>query len=151
MKRGTGVIIFLILLSACGNKQQVPAGVLEPEKMESLLWDFMRADQFLLNFVNFRDTSVIYRDRERFRLYQEILDLHHLDQQTFRKSYTYYLDHPARLGVVMDSLRNREKPLPPDMVTPVQDSTAPVTPGQVNVYTDTAEKKPVKLQPVKDL
>ena len=36
-----------MFFAGCKSKNTVPRGVLSPDKMEAVLWDMMRADQFL--------------------------------------------------------------------------------------------------------
>ena len=61
----------IVLLAACGNKNRIPSGVLQPRQMEAVLWDLMRADQFLADYVFSKDTSK-KQDQESIRMYTQI-------------------------------------------------------------------------------
>ncbi|MEI9934695.1 MAG: hypothetical protein WDM71_07535 [Ferruginibacter sp.] len=40
------IVCSIICLAGCKNKDGVPSGILEREKMQAVLWDIMRADIF---------------------------------------------------------------------------------------------------------
>ena len=69
------LLLFLVagvlVAGSCGKKNKIPADILPPEKMEIVLRDMMRADQFLSDFVLNRDTSK-KKEPESFSMYSNI-------------------------------------------------------------------------------
>jgi hypothetical protein len=109
MRRGAAfffLVISLVMLS-CGGRDRLPGGVLSEEKMEAVMYDMMRADQFLGDFVLSQDSTLVRKD-ESIRLYREILALHDIDQETFRESFYYYRSRPELLRSVMDSINKKD-------------------------------------------
>jgi len=116
MKTGLFVIVLSLTFIQCGNKNSVPGDVLPPEKMQSVLWDMMRADRFLVDFV-LKDTS-LNKTSASIQLYQQVFAIHGIDKEKFKKSFEYYEAHPAFLKVMMDSLS--KLPLLPDSTKTVK-------------------------------
>jgi hypothetical protein len=92
-----------LVLWACSGKEKIPAGVLPEKKMQAVLLDIMRADQFLANFVLNRDTSLDKRE-ESIKLYRRIFRSHTVSKEDFQQSMIYYSAHPALLKTLMDSV-----------------------------------------------
>lgn len=118
------LLCFLFLIAACGSKNKVPGNVLPPKKMEAILWDMMRADQLLADYVLNKDTAKD-KDKESIKMYEQIFGFHKISKEEFERSFSYYRSNPERLKVIMDSIQNRK-------------SVAPV-PAVVN-HRDTANK-----------
>ncbi|HEY1113316.1 MAG TPA: DUF4296 domain-containing protein [Chitinophagaceae bacterium] len=97
--------VLLLLAVSCNNGRKLPKGVLPKEKMESVLWDMLRADE-MVALQHSKDTS-INRFDSSVRLYQQVLKLHRTDQATFTKSFKYYQSRPDLLKPVFDSLQKR--------------------------------------------
>lgn len=101
------VLIFsLCFLLSCGSKSGTPKGILSEKKMRDVLWDVMRADQFLTDFVFSKDTTLDKR-KETIRLYRRIFSSHKISEENFRQSFAWYRDHPQRLKKVLDSIANK--------------------------------------------
>ncbi len=109
-----------LVLWACSNKEKIPEGVLPEKKMQAVLWDIMRADQFLANFVLSRDTALDKR-KESIRLYSRIFHSHAVTKEDFQQSMAYYSAHPELLKTLMDSVSALSLRRP---VTPVDTSVA---------------------------
>ncbi len=92
-----------LVLLACSRKENIPDGILPEKKMQAVLWDIMRADQFLASFVLSRDTSLDKRE-ESIKLYSRIFRVHTVTKEDFQKSMAYYSAHPELLKVLMDSV-----------------------------------------------
>jgi len=137
----TGFLFFL--LTSCSRKEATPAGVLPVAKMKDVLWDVMRADQFLANFVFSRDTSVNKRTAS-IRLYRQVFRIHGVTHESFQQSLDYYLAHPAMFKVILDSVTAKSPDLPPPVDSTETETQTDTIPAPVK---DTA--KPVKaLRPV---
>ena len=113
--RPLALLLFLSLLS-CRRAGTIPSDILPPDKMESVMWDMMRADQFNLDHVFSKD-STVDRKAKSLELYRQVMALHEITQDEFRKSFYYYRARPELLRVVMDSL-NRRSIYQVDVITP---------------------------------
>src|SRR5687768_12776585 len=103
MKKPGIIILMIILFASCSNKQEIPSNVLPPDKMEQVLWDMMRADQYLGIYVFNRDTSK-NRINESLEYYHRIFKLHQVTKEQFDRSYTFYRAHPILFKAIMDSI-----------------------------------------------
>lgn len=104
MKKLLIVISALFLYaSSCRSKEEIPADIIPKDKMEALLWDMIRADQFLTSYVFNKDTSVD-QNTHSIQLYQQVLTLHNTTRDDFEKSFSFYKSHPELLKQVLDSL-----------------------------------------------
>lgn len=74
-----------------------------PSQMQAVLWDMMRADQFLADYVLNKDTS-FKKDEKRFNMYHQVFAIHKIDKEIYQRSLNYYLDHPDLLKVILDSI-----------------------------------------------
>ena len=104
----------------------MPEGILSPDKMQEVLWDMIRADEFLVSYV-IKDTSVD-RKTESIKLYDKVFNLHDISKSTFEKSFKYYQQHPEILKPIMDSLNARKTSADIGEPVPIHDSLQkPVT------------------------
>jgi hypothetical protein len=106
----------LALISSCGSKNQLPAGILKPEKMEAVLWDVIKADVFTTEFI--KKDSAKNTTTENLKLQQQIFAIHKISKTDFYKSYDYYKLNTVAFKKILDSMivraeRNRyTKPQP---------------------------------------
>ena len=99
------IIILLIglnLMSSCRNKEQIPAGVLKPEKMKAVLWDVIKADVFTAEFIK-KDSSK-NATTENLKLQQQIFAIHKVTKADFYNSYDYYKGNTVEFKKIVDSL-----------------------------------------------
>jgi hypothetical protein len=100
--------------------------------MQAIVWDMMRADQYLGDFVFPKDTS-INKDSQSIRMYQQILAIHKLSKEEFNRSWNYYKAHPALMQQIMDTVSR--KPVNASPITaPVPDSLLPPEPPPVKKH-----------------
>ncbi|MFM2138442.1 MAG: hypothetical protein RJA57_749 [Bacteroidota bacterium] len=118
MKGLTFACLLCILLS-CGNKNRIPSGVLPEKKMQAVLWDLMRVDQFLGDHLFRTPDTAIGKVRISTGYYQEVLRQHGITRETFRVSYDYYSAHPERMRSILDSIAVGTDPVS----LPVPDTT----------------------------
>ena len=102
MTRWLGLIL-LFLLVACSGKNDVPAGVLERNKMEDVIWDMIQADQYYREYL-LRDSVGKDMQQVRYKLYEDVFKIHKISKATFDKSYDYYSNRPKLMKEVFDSL-----------------------------------------------
>ena len=96
---------FLFFLSICiwsCSQAPAPDSVLSPEKMESVLYDLVHAEEFV-DFSSMQDSS--YRNfSKRAALYDSISNIHSITKETFKKSWQYYQGRPDLLKKILESL-----------------------------------------------
>ena len=117
MKAGIAMICLAFIQLCCNNNSNVPADILPAPQMQVVLWDMMRADRFLTDYVLNRDTS-LNRKSASIKLYQQVFAIHGITKETFQKSFSYYQAHPALLQGIMDSLNNKSREAPTELVRP---------------------------------
>lgn len=101
------LFLSLLILVSCSEKNKVPKGILPPQKMEVVLWDLIRADEFVLNYI-VKDTSR-NRKLESIKLYEQVFTIHGINKGKFQKSFLFYEKHPELLQPLMDTLEKRQK------------------------------------------
>ena len=127
-----------VLLAACKKKDKIPGHVLPQKKMQAVLQDVMRADQFLTDFVFNKDTS-LDKKTESVKLYSRVFAQHHVSKEEFQESFSFYRSHPELLKTIMDSIGANKQtaeatlpagtaPTPDTTLRPVKDSLSPDTP-----------------------
>ncbi len=112
---------FLILsfLLSCSDKNKLPKGVLPKQKMQEVMWDMIRAGEFLNGFVLYKDTA-IDKVAVSQKWYNKVYQLYKITKTDFDRSYAYYQDHPVLMKELLDSLSKKQVPVKPA----IQDSTA---------------------------
>jgi hypothetical protein len=92
----------LALMSSCGNKEKLPAGILKPAKMQAVLWDVIKADVFTTDYIK-KDTAK-NSTAENLKLQQQIFSIHKISKADFYKSYDYYKSNTVVFKKVVDSM-----------------------------------------------
>jgi hypothetical protein len=101
------------MFAACSNRP-VPKGIIEPGRMESVVYDLLKVDEYLNNYVS-QDTSVNLK-LKRSVLYEQVFTLHNTNRKEFYTSYRYYQQHPDIQKTLFDSIlakSGRVKAVPP--------------------------------------
>ena len=95
-------LLLTCFLVACKSRQELPKGILKPEKMQDVFWDFIRADVYTTNFMTVSPTTrpVV----ENIRMQNKIFATHHVSKDEFYKSYAYYSNHKELMTVMIDSM-----------------------------------------------
>ncbi len=62
--------------------------------MQAVLWDLMRADQFLADYVFNKDSS-LDKTTESLKYYQKIFAIHKVSKEEFQESFSFYQAHPV--------------------------------------------------------
>ena len=117
------LLLMIIFGVGCNSKPEAPAKLLSRDKMEDILWDLMRADLFINNYMVIKDTA-LDKKKQGIELYSQILNLHKVTQEQFRESFQYYRSQPEELKILMDSLshHNDSNQLKKATKLPVADS-----------------------------
>ncbi len=109
----------LFLLSSCGSNEEIPEGVLNPEKMQAVLWDVINADAYTKEFIS-KDSA---KDavKENLNLQQQIFAIHKVSKEAFYKSFDYYKTNTSAFKQILDSMttqaerKNNEKIRPTNL------------------------------------
>jgi hypothetical protein len=94
-------VIFVLFLFSCSNKDHAPK-IISSGEMKEVMWDMMRADIFVNDFVVRDNTKNKLAESEK--LYEEIFLIHKIDRARFNSSLKYYQSHPEAFQPVLDSL-----------------------------------------------
>lgn len=131
MKKGSLILLICVaaLLLACSDKNKLPKGILPQSEMQAVMWDMIRAADFLNNYVFYRQQNVD-KAAESEKWNEKIFQIHHITREQFEASYKYYREHPLLMKAIMDSITR---------ITVEQPVSKPVT--DTTVATDTTKLK----------
>ncbi|MEO8770993.1 MAG: DUF4296 domain-containing protein [Ferruginibacter sp.] len=95
-------VTIIILFFSCSRKKKLPEGILEPQKMQNVFWDYIRADVYTKDIM--KKDSTINDTTENIKLQNKIFSFYKIDRTDFYKSYDYYEAHPDLMNVLMDTI-----------------------------------------------
>lgn len=104
MKNIPYLIIAFFACVSCGNKNKVPSEIIQPEKMELILWDVVRSQA--LSAEEARKDSTINEIAQTKVLAQKVFKIHNITYAEYDKSYKWYTNHPDIMKILLDSLSN---------------------------------------------
>lgn len=99
------LLLFLFLFLSCRREQQ-PQNVLPVKKMTDVMWDMIRADQYVSTYL-LKD-STKKKKTESEKLYDQVFHIHKITQQEFKSSLDYYSARPELFRPIIDSLAKRK-------------------------------------------
>ena len=98
----------LLVLVSCSGKKNLPTGIIEPKKMQQVMWDYIRADVYSNDFLK-KDSSKKMNDTlENIRLQNKVFGFYRITREEFYNSYNYYIDHPEMMDPLMDSMISKQ-------------------------------------------
>ena len=103
------ILLIFPLAFACSNKSDLPEGILPRQKMQEVMWDMIRAGEFLNVFIINKD-STVDKTAVSQKWYNKIYQVHKISKKDFEKSYAYYQDHPLLMKSLLDSLSKKQVP-----------------------------------------
>ena len=108
----------LMILSFCCARKEKRTDILPKEKMREVIWDLIRADQYVADYLA-KDSTRNKKD-ESLKLYEQVFHLHKITDNQFKASLAYYTSQPDLFRPIIDSLAKRKKEfmLPPPAVHP---------------------------------
>ena len=109
-----------LFFSSCSEKEKKPSGILPVDKMREVMWDMVRADEYVTDFLK-KDSGFNKKD-ESTRLYEQVFRLHKITREQFKKSLDYYGSAPDLFQPIIDSVAKKPRTLPP--VRPFQPDTS---------------------------
>lgn len=101
------VFILSIFFCACVRHDKIPKGIITQNEMRKLMWDLMRADAYISDFV--MKDSTRNQKAETAVLYEQVFAIHSTTEGVFKRSLAFYQSRPDLLKVIADSLRSDEK------------------------------------------
>jgi hypothetical protein len=119
MKKILLIASILFLFVGCAGKNTIPPGVLPQKKMQAILWDLMRADQFLNEYVLNKDSS-LNKKTESQKYYQQIFAIHKISREEFQYSFSFYKMHPVLFKPILDSISAPPKAIPQQTLAPIE-------------------------------
>jgi hypothetical protein len=115
-------VTLAVFLCACGGKG-MPGDVLQPDKMQRVMWDVIKADVYVTDYIK-KDTAR-NDTMESAKLQQEIFAIHNTTKEAYYRSYSYYKRNPELMKALMDTMSaraNRDRNRTPSYVKPVTQS-----------------------------
>jgi hypothetical protein len=128
MKQLFSVFIIFIFFYSCSNKEKKDSTVLSEKQMTDIMWDLMRADQYVQDFV-IKD-STKNKKEESVKLYEEIFRLHHITREQFEKSQKFYESDPVLFRPIIDSLAKKQNIVNPQVRPTMPDTFFQHIPGK---------------------
>lgn len=117
MRNSFIIVLIAIFLFACSDKNKLPKGVLPVNQMKEVMWDLIRAGEFLNGVVFVKDSS--NRAAVSQQWFNKIYEINKISKEQFDKSYSFYKEHPALMKEVLDSLSKKQVSYQPSPVSPV--------------------------------
>jgi hypothetical protein len=89
------------------SRSKYPDGVLDPEKMQAVYWDYLRADVYAKELLS-KDSSRNI-DSANIQFQQQLFEKHRVSKETFYKSYEYYISHQLLMKDMLDTMQVRQQ------------------------------------------
>lgn len=99
-------VSIVVSLYGCQQKENAPADIIKPEKMQDIMWDYMRADAYAAEVLK-KDTTK-NDTLENIRLQKMIFSKYKITKAEFDKSYAYYVSHPKLMNTILDSISAKQ-------------------------------------------
>ncbi|TMI94953.1 MAG: DUF4296 domain-containing protein [Bacteroidetes bacterium] len=118
------LFIIITLNFACIKGNKIPKDVIPQNQMRKIMWDLMRADAYVTDFV--MKDSTRNQKEESTKLYERIFDIHATTLETFKKSLVFYQSRPDLFKAISDSLRvdeQRSQQYPAEKKSQIIDTT----------------------------
>ncbi|HEU4860969.1 MAG TPA: DUF4296 domain-containing protein [Chitinophagaceae bacterium] len=100
-------ITLIVVTVGCIQDKKIPKDILPQNEMRKVMWDLMRADAYVADFI--MKDSTRNQKAESAILYEKIFDIHSTSQETFKKSLEFYESRPDLFKAISDSLRSDER------------------------------------------
>lgn len=94
--------LLLLQLYGCKGKDEIPARMLPPARMQKVMWEIFQADYYTEQFV--RTDSLRNAKLENAQMQERIFKRHGTSRKQYQESYAFYSDRPDLMKVLMDSL-----------------------------------------------
>ncbi len=94
-------------LISCSGKNDIPREIIQPKKMQTILWDVIRAQE--LSGAMARKDSAINEIAETKILNKKIYEIHNITSVDFERSYQWYTEHPEMMRTMFDSMTSQNQ------------------------------------------
>lgn len=103
--------VAILIIVSCTQKDDIPKGVLPPEKMANILAQIYEAEHKATNIGLKYDSSKIVMRHYELKIFEE----NNTSDSIYKESFSYYLENPQKLelvyDIVIDSMSLREQVL----------------------------------------
>lgn len=114
MKLPISTLLIILFFAGCRNAGRVPAHVLQPLKMQTVMWDMFQAQSLAQQRANKDSATTVAIETKK--LSDEVFKIHGINEKKFAESYQWYLQHPSVLNQILDSIYSQKsdenKPIP---------------------------------------
>jgi hypothetical protein len=124
--------IAIILLFSC-HRKALQLNVLSQSRMAAIMWDMIRADQYVSDF-HIKDSSK-KKKNESLNFYEQIFHIHQTTEQEFKRSLDYYTSRPDLFQPIIDSVAKRK-----NSTVPYYNRASSQPPGQHRINKDSLNK-----------
>lgn len=100
------LFILLATFLSC-SRSKYPDGILEPEKMQAVYWDYLRADVYTKELLS-KDSS-LQLDSANVVFQQQLFNKYKISRETFYKSYNFYTSHQLLMRDMLDTMLVRQQ------------------------------------------
>lgn len=99
------ILLFLIIIAACGSNKKQDAGMIIPQKkMELVIYDMMLVDRYAMQFMVNDSIKKNNLKWESMKLFNQVLLFHNVSKKQFFASFDYYMKRPEEFTIMIDSL-----------------------------------------------
>ena len=98
------LIPFVAMFMVCCRNKKTETEILPLDTMKVVMLDFFAADEWH-NVVIVNDTAA-RKMRNNFKMYQQVLDIHKINKGQFDSSLNYYIEHPDKMKVLIDTINS---------------------------------------------
>ncbi len=100
------IIMFVFFIAACNHKEEIPSDIIKPQKMQLILWDYLKADAYASEII--RKDSSKNDTLENIKLQKVIFENYKITKEDFYKSYKYYCSYPKMMTTILDSMVSKQ-------------------------------------------
>lgn len=115
------LLVLLMTMLSC-SRSKYPEGVLPPEKMQAVYWDYLRADVYTKELLS-KDSS-LQLDSANIVFQQQLFNKHKINKETFYKSYEFYISHQLLMRDMLDTMLIRQQQILQQQTDSIQKITA---------------------------
>jgi len=99
------LLFIAIFLAACSGSTAIPKEILPPDKMGSVLYDVVQADE-MVDYLKGKESTFQHFEK-RTALYDTVLTIHGITKTAFKRSMDFYESRPDLLKEMLDNLQRK--------------------------------------------
>lgn len=93
----------ILFLFSCKSANDIPGNIIPVDSMKLVMWDMMRTGAYVDHAFS-KDSALL--EKKYIELYRQVFLLHKITKAEFDESLAYYLQHPDKNKIMLDSLNN---------------------------------------------